>query len=78
MCTYSMLSLFATHEFDRVSLTGFPTSCTWGVEGVGGGLMGSAGLGRAGRISRDRMRRGVADIPRALAAVDAVGVAHCG
>ena len=39
-------------------------------------MMGSAGLGRAGRISRDRMRWGVADIPRALAAVD-VGLAHC-
>ena len=27
-------------------------------------MMGSAGLGRAGRISRDRMRREVADIRR--------------
>ena len=28
MCTFSLLSLFATHDFYRVSLTGFPTSCS--------------------------------------------------
>ena len=37
-----------------------------------GGLMGSARMGRARLVFRDRVGRGVADVPQTLAEVDIV------